>query len=55
MARKAGRISMVLQPLSGREARVLGFGRAGGATVELKDQDGTKFIRLLGMEFQRTV
>jgi hypothetical protein len=37
-ARKAGKMSLVLRPISDTEAVVLGFGRMGGVTVELIHQ-----------------
>ena len=53
-ARKIGKMAMVLQPISDTEAKVLGFGRAGGVIVELLNQHNQKKIRTLGMEFNKS-
>jgi CubicO group peptidase (beta-lactamase class C family) len=50
-ARKVGKMAMVLQPVSDTEAIVLGFGRAGGVTVELLNHNDEKILRMLGLEF----
>lgn len=50
-ARKLGKMAMVLKPVSDTEAIVLGFGRAGGVTVELLNQNDEKILRMLGLEF----
>lgn len=53
-ARKVGKMSLILQPLSGTEAGILGFGRTGGVAVELLDDSGSKSLRMLGMEFRKS-
>jgi len=52
-ARKVGKMSLVLHPLTNGEAVVLGFGRTGGVTVELISQDGSRKLRFLGLEFEK--
>ena len=50
-ARKIGKMSLVLKPVSVTEAVILGFGRSGGERIELTDQDGVKMVRMTGLEF----
>jgi hypothetical protein len=54
IARKVGRMSMVLQPITDTEATILGFGRTGGVTVELINQNGVRTLGMLGMEFTKS-
>jgi CubicO group peptidase (beta-lactamase class C family) len=53
-ARKAGKMSLVLRPVSDTEAVVLGFGRVAGVTVELSPQDDRKTLKMIGLEFAKS-
>jgi CubicO group peptidase (beta-lactamase class C family) len=53
-ARKAGKMSLVLRPISDTEAVVLGFGRVAGVTVELFYQDGVRIMKMIGLEFAKS-
>jgi CubicO group peptidase (beta-lactamase class C family) len=53
-ARKAGKMSLVLRPVSDSEAVVLGFGRVGGVTVSLVDQNNSRVLRMVGLEFEKS-
>ena len=52
-ARKAGKMSLVLLPVSDTKAVVLGFGRVAGVTVELSYHDGVRVVKMLGLEFAK--
>jgi hypothetical protein len=53
-ARKAGKMSLVLRPISDSEAVVLGFGRVAGVTVELSHQGDVKTLKMIGLEFAKS-
>jgi CubicO group peptidase (beta-lactamase class C family) len=53
-ARKAGKMSLVLRPISDTEAVILGFGRVAGVTVELSHQDDVKTMKMIGLEFAKS-
>ncbi|MFL7869500.1 MAG: serine hydrolase domain-containing protein [Anaerolineales bacterium] len=53
-ARKAGKMSLVLKPISDTEAVVLGFGRVAGVTVGLSHQDDVKTLKMVGLEFAKS-
>ena len=53
-ARKAGKISLVLSPISDTEATVLGFGRVGGLALELSHQNHMQVLRISGLEFVKS-
>jgi len=52
-ARKAGRLGLVLEPLSDEASVVRGFGRAAGVEVYRSGNDGSQTLRMLGLEFRR--
>jgi CubicO group peptidase (beta-lactamase class C family) len=53
-ARKAGKMSLVLRPISDTEAVVLGFGRLAGVIVKLSHQDDVKTLKMIGLEFAKS-
>jgi CubicO group peptidase (beta-lactamase class C family) len=53
-ARKIGKMSLVLKPVSDTEGVILGFGRSGGETIELFHQNGAKMLRMTGLEFVKS-
>jgi CubicO group peptidase (beta-lactamase class C family) len=53
-ARKIGKMSLVLKPVSDTEGVILGFGRSGGETIELIYQNGAKMLRMTGLEFVKS-
>jgi CubicO group peptidase (beta-lactamase class C family) len=53
-ARKIGKMSLVLGPISDTEGVILGFGRSGGETVELIPRNGVKILRMTGLEFVKS-
>jgi len=53
-ARKIGKMSLVLGPISDTESVILGFGRSGGETVELIPQNGVKMLRMIGLQFVKS-
>jgi CubicO group peptidase (beta-lactamase class C family) len=53
-ARKAGKMSLVLRPISDTEAVVLGFGRVAGVTVDLSHQGDVKVLKMIGLEFVKS-
>jgi CubicO group peptidase (beta-lactamase class C family) len=53
-ARKLGRQTLVMQPISETECVILGFGRLGGQTVELLNSAGTRSLKMSGLEFRKT-
>jgi CubicO group peptidase (beta-lactamase class C family) len=52
-ARKAGKLTFVLRPISEYECVTLGLGRFGGETLERVDTGGQPKLRLLGLELAR--
>jgi len=53
-ARKNGKMSLVLKPVSDTEGVILGFGRTGGETVELTRRNGVKMLLITGLEFVKS-
>lgn len=53
-ARKIGKMSLVLRPISDTEGVILGFGRSGGETIELIPQNSAKMLRMTGLEFVKS-
>jgi CubicO group peptidase (beta-lactamase class C family) len=53
-ARKIGKMSLILKPISDTESVILGFGRSGSETVELINQNRVKTLRLVGLEFVKS-
>jgi CubicO group peptidase (beta-lactamase class C family) len=53
-ARKAGKMSLVLRPISDSEAVVLGFGRVAGVRVELSHLGDVKTLKMIGLEFAKS-
>lgn len=53
-ARKIGKMSLVLKPVSDTEGVILGFGRIGGATVELICLDDAKMLKIVGLKFLKS-
>jgi hypothetical protein len=53
IARKVGKLSLVLRPISETESTILGLGRFGGEVVERIDQNGIQKLRMFGLELEK--
>jgi len=53
-ARKAGKLSFVLKPVSDHECVTLGLGRFGGEPIELTEAGATPTLHLLGLELAKS-